>query len=255
MNNLHIPVLLHEAIESLQINANGTYVDCTAGRGGHSAAILARLKNGKLICVDTDPQAIEFLKTKFNDFEKITIVNDKFSNIDKILKKLEIKKVDGILLDLGVSSPMFDDLERGFSYHLDGPLDMRMNQKQKIDAKYIVNNYDLEQLNELFSKYGDIAKPYYVSKKIVETRHVAPITTTKQLVEIIKQCVPFKELNKTQHPARKYFQALRICVNDELGELNTLLEKVPHILNKNGTLVIITFHSLEDRIVKHVMRK
>jgi 16S rRNA (cytosine1402-N4)-methyltransferase len=255
MNNLHTPVLLNETIQMLNINKNGVYVDCTGGRGGHSEVILQNLEKGQLICIDTDIDAINFLRQKFKNAKQIIIVHGKFSNIDTILKQINVAKVDGILLDLGVSSPMFDDPSRGFSYHHDGQLDMRMNQQQELNAQYVINNYNEKELAKIFKTYGEIANPHYVVKKIIETRKIKPIATTIELVEIIKSCVSFKDLKKIQHPARKYFQALRIYVNNEISELEILLEKAPNLLNKKGTLVVITFHSIEDRIVKHTFRK
>ncbi|GHU52713.1 ribosomal RNA small subunit methyltransferase H [Bacilli bacterium] len=249
--NSHQPVLLKESIELLNIKPNGIYVDGTAGRGGHSQAILDKLNlNGKLICIDTDQDAIDSLEKKFRNKNNVIIVKGNFTEIDEIVKTNKINKVDGILLDIGVSSPMFDDILRGFSYHNSSKLDMRMDQTQKLDAHYIVNNYSIEQLINVFKKYGEIANPYNVAKKIIEQRIIKPINATDELVNIIKTSIPSKILFKEKHPAKQYFQALRIEVNDELNNLQKVIDHSANILNANGVLAIISFHSLEDRIVK-----
>jgi 16S rRNA (cytosine1402-N4)-methyltransferase len=185
--NNHIPVLLKEAIELLDINKNGIYVDCTAGRGGHSQAILDKLSNsGVLICIDTDEQAISYLKEKFNNYKNVHVVKANFSQITQVLKNLNINQIDGILADLGVSSPMFDDQTRGFSYHNDNKLDMRMDQSQKIDAEYVINNYSQNDLIRIFKQYGEINNPIGVVKNIIKARDENKIVSTGQLVDIIK---------------------------------------------------------------------
>lgn len=250
MSNKHIPVLLNEVITSLNIKKNGIYVDATAGRGGHSEEILKCLKSGKLICIDQDSEAIEYLKEKFLG-KDVLVLKANFRNLKEVLKQNGIEKVDGILADLGVSSPQLDDLERGFSYHNESKIDMRMDQDSKIDAAWILNKYDETQLYEVFKKYGEIKAPGRVIKGILNFRKSKPIETTKQLVEIIKENTSWKDLKSQKHPAKVYFQALRIEVNDEINSLKRLLDQVKDLLNKNGVASVITFHSLEDRIVKH----
>ncbi|MDR2568112.1 MAG: 16S rRNA (cytosine(1402)-N(4))-methyltransferase RsmH [Mycoplasmataceae bacterium] len=251
-SNLHKPVLLKESIKLLDINPTGIYVDATAGRGGHSAEILKHLTTGRLICIDTDNEAVIFLKEKFIDNKNVTIVRGNFKDIKNILYKLGVNKIDGLLLDLGVSSPQLDNLERGFSYHQKSMLDMRMDNTQELDAKYIVNNYSGAELFRIFKEYGEVANPKKVISLILDKRKAGEaITDTNELVKIIKEGSTFKELNSEKHPARKYFQAIRIEVNKELDNLKNVLTSLPEIMNKNGTVVIITFHSLEDRIVKN----
>lgn len=256
MNDKHIPVLLHEAIENLAIKEDGIYVDLTLGRGGHSEEILKRIPRGTLIGIDQDETAIkeseERLRKVSNNF---TLIHDNFVNILTILKDLGIDKVDGILADLGVSSPQFDDPDRGFSYRYDSELDMRMDLSQSLTAKEIVNNYSLEQLNRIFRDYGEEKYSYSIAKNIVKAREAAPINTTFELVEIIKKSKPQKELKKVGHPAKQVFQALRIATNDELGVLEKVLQIAPQLLKKEGRLVIITFHSLEDRLVKQAFKE
>jgi len=246
---LHTPVLLNEVINLLNIKKNGTYVDCTAGRGGHSEAILAKLSNnGKLICLDMDEEAIKFLNEKFKKYKNVLIVKENFKNLWKVLQTLKIGKVDGILADLGVSSPMFDDIKRGFSYHNDALLDMRMDQTQALDAKYVINNYSKSELIRVFKNYGEAKDCNKVANKILEVRKQHSIVSTRELVEIIKSCTNSYKTEK--HPAKVYFQALRIEVNGELDNLKQLLSSLDNLLSKNGVCLIITFHSLEDRIVK-----
>lgn len=249
----HIPVLLNEVIEMLDIKKDGVYVDLTLGRGGHSKEILKRLKNGRLIGFDQDDTAIEESKQNLKEYsDKLTIVKSNFENIKEQLENLGVDKVDGILMDLGVSSPQFDVASRGFSYRYDGPLDMRMDQSNSLNAKYIVNNYSLSELCRVFREYGDEKYAYQIAKNIIKAREVKQIETTLELVEIIKRSKPMKELKKVGHPAKQAFQALRIEVNDEFGVLKRAIEKSLKLLKPSGTLVIITFHSGEDRIVKHM---
>jgi 16S rRNA (cytosine1402-N4)-methyltransferase len=247
----HIPVLLKESISLLNVKSNGIYVDCTAGRGGHSSEILKTLKTGKLICLDKDIEAIEFLQKKFKGNKNVICVHADFANIDKVLEELNIPSVNGILADIGVSSPMFDNIERGFSYHNDSQLDMRMDQTQKLDAKFVLNNYDAKQLNLMFKRYGEIANPAKAVGKILDARKNGPIISTKQLVEIIKSSLSYKELAKEKHPAKQYFQAIRIEVNNELNNLEKFLNTIPKLLASKGVCAIISFHSLEDRIIKN----
>ena len=247
----HIPVLLNECINLLNIKPNGIYIDATAGMGGHAAAILSHLDNGQLICIDCDNFAIETLKNKFATNKNVKVIKSNFSDIDNKLKKESIKYVDGILADLGVSSPMFDIANRGFSYKLDARLDMRMDQDQKLDAWIIVNKYSYDRLVELFSKYGEAKEARKVAKAICYYRDNKSIDTTNQLVGIIKSAISINTIYKKKHPARVYFQALRIAVNDELNKLAKFIKSACDSLSYHGRLAIISYHSLEDRIIKN----
>lgn len=252
----HIPVLLEEAIELLDIKENGTYVDMTLGRGGHSKEILKRLKNGRLIGIDQDITAIEESKENLKDYsDKLTIVKNNFANVKEILDSLNINEVDGILMDLGVSSPQFDVSSRGFSYRFDGPLDMRMDKDGNKTAYQIVNTYSLNDLCQIFTRYSDERYAYQIAKNIIKQREIAPIETTLQLVDIIKRSKPMKELKKVGHPAKQVFQALRIETNDEFEVLIKAITDALKLLKKNGVLAIITFHSGEDRIVKRMFNE
>lgn len=247
----HVSVLLHEAIDSLGVKEDGIYVDLTLGRGGHSKEILKRLKNGHLYAFDKDDEAIEESKKNLKGFEdKLTIIRDDFRNFRQNLDKLGVKKVDGILLDLGVSSPQFDEGNRGFSYREDSRLDMRMDTRQKLTAYDVVNTYSIQELTRIFREYGEDKYSYQIARKIIEKRQQKPVETTLDLVEIIKASKPQKELAKKGHPAKQIFQALRIEVNDELGALKEALKDGLDVLNVGGRIVVITFHSLEDRITK-----
>lgn len=254
----HIPVLLNETIDGLNIKSDGIYLDLTLGRGGHSSEILKRLKSGFLYAVDQDIKAInesrDRLKAISNNFE---LINTNFVNIKSILEEKGIKEVDGILMDLGVSSPQFDEKERGFSYREDAPLDMRMDQTNNpLTAKTIVNTYTFEELCRVFRKYGDEKYADRISDNIIKYRKTKPIETTLELVEIIKKSKPQKELSKVGHPAKQVFQALRIEVNDELNVLYKTLEDVIPLLRKHGgRLAVITFHSGEDKIVKNIFKE
>ena len=251
----HIPVLLKEVIEGLNIKPSGIYLDLTVGRGGHSSEILARLTTGRLIAVDQDEEAIIASKERL---EKISanfqIVRSNFSALDEILNSLGIEAVDGILMDLGVSSPQFDKGERGFSYNSDARLDMRMDQRQTLTAYQIVNTYSLQDLNQILRDYGEEKYAFSIAKNIIKAREVSPIETTFQLVEIIKKSKPMKELKKVGHPAKQVFQALRIAVNDELNVLVKALRSALNHLKPGGRLAVITFHSGEDRIVKNIFK-
>ncbi len=253
--NHHIPVLFHETIEMLAIKPDGIYVDGTTGRASHAQAIYERLnEHGLLICIDQDLSAIEYAKKVFNQKPNVIIVHDNFANLKNILKDLNIDKIDGLLLDLGVSSPQLDDPTRGFSYQHDGPLDMRMNQDQTLSASEIVNTGSKGYLINIFEKYGEIRNSHSVVNAILNTRKNQPITTTFQLVDLIKANVNKKELFTNKHPARKYFQALRIAVNKEFEVLENVLQSLGDIIRKDGVVAIITFHSLEDNIVLHNFR-
>ena len=252
----HVSVLLSQAIDSLAIKENGIYVDCTLGRAGHSSEILRRLHSGHLYCFDKDEEAIVSSREKLSAIgPHFTIIRSDFSHIAEELGKLGIDKVDGILADLGVSSPQFDDPSRGFSYRFDARLDMRMDQSQAFDAYTLVNTYSLERLAKVLSEYGEEKDSYRIAKKIVEARAKKPIVTTFELVEIVKSAKSAKELSKKGHPAKQTFQALRIEVNGEKQALETLLEVGPSMLNPGGRLSIITFMSLDDRLVKKAFQK
>ena len=239
----HISVFANRAIELLQIKENGIYIDGTLGRGGHSKLILDRLKKGKLYCFDLDNQAIEECKELLKDYDNVEFIHDNFANMNRY-----VDKVDGILLDLGVSSPQFDEAQRGFSYRFDGPLDMRMNLEDELSAYEVVNNYPSEKLIEILKEYGQERNAVRIAGSIIEKR---PINTTFELVDAIKQALPAKVLSKKGHPAKQTFQAIRIEVNKELDSLKQFLNSFDDILDIDGNVVIITFHSLEDRLVKY----
>lgn len=248
---IHLPVMKDEVTKLLNIKPTGTYVDCTGGFGGHSKAILSNLTKGKLICIDQDMDAIIHLTKLFKENKNIEIMKNNFSEIKKIIKK----PVDGFLLDLGVSSYMFDEAKRGFSYHLDGPLDMRMNQEQELTAEKIVNEYSQQQLIDIFKNFGEINKPIKVVNAIIKQRTITPIKSTHELVKIIKDNCSKDKLFQKKHPARTYFQALRIAVNNELEIIEKTIMDACELLKPNGVIAIITFHSLEDRIVKQTFNK
>ena len=252
----HIPVLLKEVIDGLNIKPSGIYLDLTVGRGGHSSEILSRLTTGQLIAVDQDAEAIEASDVRLGIIGKnYSLVRANFSELETILQEKGIDQVDGILMDLGVSSPQFDEGDRGFSYNKDARLDMRMDQRQSLTAYQIVNTYSLEDLNQIFREYGEEKFSYSIAKNIVKSRELAPIETTFQLVEIIKRSKPMKELKKVGHPAKQVFQALRIAVNDELNVLVKTLKVALAHLKPGGRLAVITFHSGEDRIVKNIFKE
>ena len=252
MNFSHIPVLLSEAIDGLAIDESGIYIDGTAGGGSHSEAILKRLKSGKLVSIDQDPDAIEFLKKKLSPYKNSILVQDNFSNMDKIVKGLSIDAVNGILLDIGVSSHQFDTPGRGFSYRYDAPLDMRMSQEGK-SAADLVNGLSWQELAKIISTYSEEKFAKNIALAIVKERENSPIKTTGHLSEVIKSAIPAKFKRDGGHPARKTFQALRIAVNNELDVLTTGLDAAFSILKPGGRLAVITFHSLEDRLVKKKM--
>ena len=252
----HIPVLLNETIAGLNIKPDGIYIDLTLGRGGHSGEILKKLNRGYLYGVDQDQEAIDesskYLETISKNF---TIIHRNFSELDQILQEYDIKYADGILMDLGVSSPQFDEGDRGFSYREDAPLDMRMDQRQSLTAYDIVNRYSLDEIFKILRDYGEEKFAYSIAKNIIKAREEKPIKTTFELVDIIKKSKPMKELAKAGHPAKQSFQALRIAVNDELNVLEIALRKALQALKPHGgRLAVITFHSLEDRIVKNIFK-
>lgn len=250
----HKSVLLNEAIEYLNIKEDGIYVDATLGFAGHSSKILKKAKNGFLIAFDKDVSAIEYSRSKLSTIgDNFKIFNTGFINIkEKVLE--ETTKVDGILFDIGVSSVEIDESSRGFSYMQNGPLDMRMDQNSNLTAESIINNYSLEELVKIFREYGEEKHSNKIAKRIIEEREKKPIKETSQLVEIIDKCYPYKE-KRHSHPAKKVFQALRIEVNNELEELKVALKSSLDLLNVGGRLVVITFHSLEDRICKNIFKE
>ena len=255
----HITVLLNEAADGLNIKPDGTYVDCTLGGGGHSGLILSKLsENGKLYSFDQDITAINFNKDKFeeeNELGKINFIKSNFRNISEELNKRNILGVDGILYDLGVSSPQFDNADRGFSYNYDAPLDMRMDQSQSLTARDVVNDWSYEQLVRIFFRYGEEKFAKSIARRIEKVRQQTPIETTGQLVDLIKEAIPAKARRKGGHPAKKTFQAIRIAVNDELGALEESLEQALDLLNPGGRISVITFQSLEDRLVKVMFKQ
>lgn len=246
----HYSVLLQESINALHIKPNGIYVDGTLGRGGHSEAILKELKDGRLYAFDKDETAIRESAERLKGYSNCTLIRSDFRYLKEELLKAGVTEADGFLFDLGVSSPQFDDPERGFSYRYDAKLDMRMDQSQALSAYEVVNQYDEKDLVRIFKDYGEepFAKP--IAKAIVAARKNKPVTTTLELVDIIKSALPQKVLFKHKHPAKQVFQALRIEVNDELGALREVLSQAISMLSHDGYLAVITFHSLEDRLVK-----
>ena len=247
----HVSVLLNECIENLAIKPDGIYVDGTLGLGGHSYEIASRLTTGQLIGIDRDLTAIERAGKRLEPFkERVKLVHGNFSDTVAILDSLGIDAVDGMLFDLGVSSPQLDESERGFSYMQDAPLDMRMDQTGALSAHEIVNSYSEAQLNRIFWDYGEERYARRISAAIIKAREQKPIETTFELVDIIKSALPTAALREKQHPAKRCFQAIRIAVNDELGAISALIDTAPDKLKVGGRLCVISFHSLEDRIVK-----
>ncbi len=251
MEFTHIPVLLNETIEGLNIKENGIYADGTAGGGGHSGEILKRLTTGKLISIDQDPDAISTLTQKFKNNDNSIIIKGNFADIKELLEHRGVGRLDGVLLDIGVSSHQLDTASRGFSFHEEAPLDMRMSQSGTT-AEELVNTLPYEELKRIIRDYGEEKYASSIAKGIVTAREQSPLKTTIELAEIIKANVPQK-VRRDGHPARKTFQALRIAVNDELGVLVKGLDGAFDMLGKGGRLAVITFHSLEDRIVKQKM--
>ncbi|NBI06763.1 16S rRNA (cytosine(1402)-N(4))-methyltransferase RsmH [Senegalia massiliensis] len=251
----HISVLLEESLNGLNIKSDGIYIDGTMGGAGHSLEIVKKLDTGKLIGVDQDINAINKSKEKLKEYkDKAILIHDNFKNIKQILRELNIEKVDGVLLDLGVSSHQLDTGNRGFSYHKDAPLDMRMNEYDSISAKDIINTYSVEELDRILKDYGEERWSKRIAEFIVDKRREKYIETTGELVEIIKNAIPKAVRKDGPHPARRTFQAIRIEVNNELGILKQAIIDIVGCLNPNGRLSIITFHSLEDRIVKETYK-
>ncbi len=250
----HISVLLGECLDGLNIRPDGIYVDGTLGGAGHSSKIAGRLTTGRLIGIDRDPIALKAAGERLEKFgERVTLVHSNFCEISNVLDDLGIEAVDGILLDLGVSSPQLDDGSRGFSYMVDAPLDMRMNNGDIMTAETVVNTWSYEELRRILYDYGEERYAPQIANAICRRRESAPIKTTLELVDVIRSAMPAAALREKQHPAKRSFQAIRIAVNDELGAVRKVMEAAIPRLNPGGRLAIITFHSLEDRIVKNGM--
>ena len=256
MEFAHRSVLLHECIDALAIKPDGIYLDGTLGGAGHSLEICRSLTTGRLIGVDRDLVALEAAKKRlYRHAKKVTLVHDNFENVGAILTALGLDRIDGMLFDLGVSSPQLDDAERGFSYMADAPLDMRMDRDQSLTAYEIVNNWPREELKSILYEYGEERYAPQIAAAIERVRTDHPIETTLELVDIIRSAMPPSALREKQHPAKRSFQAIRIAVNDELGELPPMLDAAEKNLKPGGRLAVITFHSLEDRIVKKKLQE
>lgn len=253
----HTTVLLDEAVDGLNIKEDGIYVDCTLGGAGHSKEIVKKLsKNGQLICFDQDASAIEVAKVRLKDYlSQVTFIHSNFRHLKDGLAEIGIQSVDGILYDLGVSSPQLDTPERGFSYNHDAPLDMRMNTDASLTAYDVINNWSYEDLVRIFFRYGEEKFSKRIARKIEEVREIEPIKTTAELAELVKNSIPAATRRTGGHPARRVFQAVRIAVNDELGSIEESLTDAITLLNPNGRISVITFHSLEDRICKAIFKE
>ena len=250
----HVSVLLDECLEGLNIKPDGIYVDGTLGGAGHSSQIAKRLTTGRLIGIDRDPVALKAAGERLAPFgDRVTLVHSNFCEIAQVLKSLNIDGVDGILLDLGVSSPQLDDGSRGFSYMADAPLDMRMNNEDALTAHEVINSWSFEELKRILYDYGEERYAPRIAAAICSRRETKPIETTLELVDIIRGAMPAAALREKQHPAKRSFQAIRIAVNDELGSVEKVMKDAVPCLNPGGRLAVITFHSLEDRIVKNAM--
>ena len=250
----HISVLLQECLDGLNIKPDGIYVDGTLGGAGHSGQIVRRLTTGRLIGIDRDPVALAAAGERLKPFENnVTLVHSNFCDMAQVLEDLQIPGVDGILLDLGVSSPQLDDGARGFSYMADAPLDMRMNSQDQLTARTVVNTWSQEELKRILYTYGEERYAPQIAAAICRRREQQPIETTLELVDVIRSAMPPAALREKQHPAKRSFQAIRIAVNDELGAVEKIMKDAISLLNPGGRLAIITFHSLEDRIVKTAM--
>ena len=249
----HVPVLLDECIEGLNIDPTGIYVDCTAGGGGHSSEIAKRLTTGKLISLDQDQDAIDVCRQRLSVFgERSILVKSNFSRLDEVLKSLGIDRIDGVLMDLGISSYQIDEGERGFSLRYDAELDMRMDRSMPLSAYQVVNEYPQERIKEILYEYGEEKFAPQIARRIVEQRAIAPIRTTFELADVVRRAMPEKAIRKeAQHPAKRTFQAIRIEVNHELDVITPAIRAAEAHLKPGGRIAIITFHSLEDRIVKN----
>ena len=247
----HVSVLLDESIEALNIRPDGIYLDGTLGGAGHSSQIARRLTTGRLIGVDRDPKALAVAAERLAPWmDRVSLVHSNFSELPAILHSLGLEKIDGMLFDLGVSSPQLDEAERGFSYMLEAPLDMRMDSTAALSAYEVVNTWSEERLNRILWDYGEERYARRITAAILAAREKAPIQSTAELVEIIRGAMPAAALREKQHPAKRSFQAIRIAVNDELGEVERMMETAPDKLSPGGRLCVISFHALEDRIVK-----
>lgn len=254
----HVTVLLQEAVAGLNVQPAGTYVDGTLGGGGHTSAILGQLTTGHLYSFDQDETAIDYNRDRLKDAlaaGKLTLIEDNFRHLQKDLAAQGVHKVDGVLYDLGVSSPQFDDAQRGFSYQLDAPLDMRMNQGQSLSAMEVVNEWPYERLVRILYRYGEERFAKQIARKIEQRRQREPIRTTFELVDVIKEAIPAAARRHGGHPAKKSFQAIRIAVNDELGALEESLEQALAMVAVGGRISVITFQSLEDRLVKTMFKE
>ncbi len=248
----HYPVMLHECIEGLNIRPDGVYVDGTLGRAGHSMEIAKRLTTGRLYCIDRDIAAIEAARDKLSPWmDRVSLIHGNFTDLDRLLEEYNAPPADGMLFDFGVSSPQLDDPARGFSYMQDAPLDMRMDQSQPLTARTVVNEWSQEELKRILYQYGEERYAPAIAAAIVRAREESPIETTLQLVEVIRSAMPAPALREKQHPAKRSFQAIRIAVNDELTAAQRVIDQAVPRLAKGGRLCVITFHSLEDRIVKN----
>ena len=248
----HYPVMLHECIEGLNIRPDGVYVDGTLGRAGHSMEIAKRLTTGRLYCIDRDMAAIEAARDKLSPWmDRVSLIHGNFTDLDRLLEEYSAPPADGMLFDFGVSSPQLDDPARGFSYMQDAPLDMRMDQSQPLTARTVVNEWSQEELKRILYQYGEERYAPAIAAAIVRAREESPIETTLQLVEVIRSAMPAPALREKQHPAKRSFQAIRIAVNDELTAAQRVIDQAVPRLAKGGRLCVITFHSLEDRIVKN----
>ncbi len=256
MQTPHAPVLLDEAVTALQIKSDGIYIDATFGRGGHSTAILEQLgSEGRLIAIDRDPQAVEYAQKRFSSDKRFEIIHSSFCQLEAIAQEQSIVgQVDGILLDLGVSSPQLDNAERGFSFMRDGPLDMRMDSSSGVSAAQWINQAEAEEIADVLYLFGEERMSRRIARKIVAARADGPIQTTLQLAELIKSAVPAKQRYGAKHPATRSFQAIRIKINEEMSQISTVLEMALAVLKEEGRLAVISFHSLEDRLVKRFMR-
>lgn len=252
----HKPVLLEECLDALAIKPDGVYVDGTLGRAGHSLEIVRRLTTGRLIALDRDETALTAARERLADYmERVTLVHSNFSNLGAVLDELGVDAVDGMLFDLGVSSPQLDNASRGFSYKQDAPLDMRMDESAPLTARELVNTLSYEELRRILFEYGEERYAPQIAKAICTTRERKPIETTLELADLIRGAMPAKALREKQHPAKRSFQAIRIAVNDELGELPPMLDAAEGHLKPGGRFAVITFHSLEDRIVKQKLKE
>ena len=255
MEFTHKSVLLDECIEALNIRPDGIYVDGTLGRAGHSREIVQKLTTGRLICIDRDMAAIDAAKERLAPWmDRVTLVHGNFADLGEVLQEMDVTGVDGMLFDLGVSSPQLDDASRGFSYMQDAPLDMRMDKSAALTAYEVVNNWSYEELRRILFEYGEERYAPAIAKAIVRARETRPVDTTLELVDLIKGAMPPAALREKQHPAKRSFQAIRIAVNGELDALPPMLKSATDALNPGGRLAVITFHSLEDRIVKRAMQ-